>query len=385
MNVPESSARVAARKGGRDAEALAVKLFADAGWGVRQPWEGSARPDMIFQMDGLSYLVEVKMAAEGRADRLVPLWAHACLVAMRAAGGSHQPLAVVAAPVVSPRVADQVLKFAEENAPGVAAGVIDFQGLRRFRGSGLSGMDAGGEEPPAAARRKVRTESAHLFSDLNQWMLKVLLAPELPEELLAAPRARFRNASQLAGAAKVSVMSAFRLVQQLQRDGYLHESAPYLRLVRREELFRRWQAASMRRTREVPMRFLLGGDVRDELRRTDGGGSCLALFAAADALHLGFVHGVPPYVYVDRLGPGELGAWKRLVPAERHESPDLIMRQAPARESVFRGMVRSDGVPVCDVLQVWLDVSAHPSRGQEQAELIRRRVLDAVIQGDGDA
>ena len=368
---------------GRDAEVLLAKLFAEGGWEVRMA--GEVESGMLVRNKDQSYAVEVNAAAEGRADRLVPLWAQASLVAMRAAGGSHQPLAVVAAPGVSPRVAEQVLKFAEEYAPGVAAGVVDFQGLRRFRGSGLAGLDAGGEQPPAIGRKKVRTESAHLFSDLNQWMLKVLLAPELPEGLLTAPRVRFRNATQLAGAAKVSVMSAFRLVQQLQRDGYLHESAPYLRLVRREELFRRWQAASMRRTREVPMKFLLGGDVRDELRRAKDGRSCLALFAAADALHLGFVHGVPPYMYLDRLGPADLGAWKRLVPAERHEAPDVILRQAPARESVFRGMVRSDGVPVCDVLQVWLDVSAHPSRGQEQADLIRRRVLDPVMQGGDDA
>ena len=29
-----------------------------------------------------------------------------------------------------------------------------------------------------------------------------------------------------------------------------------------------------------------------------------------------------------------------------------------------------DGVPVCDAIQVWLDVSMHPSRGKEQADLI---------------
>ena len=51
-------------------------------------------------------------------------------------------------------------------------------------------------------------------------MLKVLLAPEVPEELLSAPREQYRNASQLAEAAQVSVMSAFRFVQQLQVEGY---------------------------------------------------------------------------------------------------------------------------------------------------------------------
>jgi hypothetical protein len=32
---------------------------------------------------------------------------------------------------------------------------------------------------------------------------------------------------------------------------------------------------------------------------------------------------------------------------------------------VFRGAVTKNGVPVSDILQVWLDVSQHPSRGRE--------------------
>ena len=43
------------------------------------------------------------------------------------------------------------------------------------------------------------------------------------------------------------------------------------------------------------------------------------------------------------------------------------------RESVFRAAVIHEGVPVADILQVWLDVSFHPARGEKQAEEIRRR------------
>jgi hypothetical protein len=226
-------------------------------------------------------------------------------------------------------------------------------------------------------------EHLHLFSDLNQWMLKVILAPELPEELLSAPRARYQNASQLAKSANVSVMSAFRFVQQLQQEGYLRESSPYLSVVRREHLFRRWQASALRRINEVPMRFLLRGkDPNAPLHRMLASDrACLALFAAADALGFGFVHGVPPYVYVRRLNQASLSAWKNLVSVEPGERPDVIVRQAPAPESVFRGVVRRHGISSCDILQVWLDVSNHPSRGEEQAELIRKRLLDRLIKG----
>ena len=61
--------------------------------------------------------------------------------------------------------------------------------------------------------------------------------------------------------------------------------------------------------------------------------------------------------------------------------PDLILRQAPAPQSVFRGLVHANGIAVCDVLQIWVDVASHPSRGREQADLIRKRVLETVIKG----
>ena len=131
------------------------------------------------------------------------------------------------------------------------------------------------------------------------------------------------------------------------------------------------------------MRFLLPGDRHAQLHGMLGSGrACLALFAAADALRLGFVSGVPPYVYVHRIQPANLAAWKNLRVCAPGEPPDLIVRQAPAPQSVFRGMVRPEGMAACDVLQVWVDVASHPSRGREQADLIRKRVLHRLIEGE---
>ena len=55
--------------------------------------------------------------------------------------------------------------------------------------------------------------------------------------------------------------------------------------------------------------------------------------------------------------------------------------QARAPQSVFRGVVRPQGLASCDILQAWVDVSGHPSRGQEQADFIRQRVLEPLVQG----
>jgi hypothetical protein len=132
------------------------------------------------------------------------------------------------------------------------------------------------------------------------------------------------------------------------------------------------------------MRFVLPGDPQGQLRKLlDDGGrlACLALFAAADALQLGLVHGVPPYVYVRRLQPANPAGRGNIRACEPGEPPDVIVRQAPAPQSVFRGMVRPGGIPASDVLQVWVDVAAHPSRGREQADLIRKRVLRRLLDG----
>jgi hypothetical protein len=187
-----------------------------------------------------------------------------------------------------------VLRFAVEHAPGAAAGVIDFTGLRRFRGELLDGLDAAGSRRRRAAAPATR-EQTNIFSDLNQWMLKVLLAPELPESLLSAPRDRYRSASDLARAADVSVMTASRLLRQLQPEGYLDELGDHLKLLRREDLFRRWRASAGRPAREARFRFLVRGNSRSRLQQIrHGDQGCLALFAAAEELGYGLVHGVPP-------------------------------------------------------------------------------------------
>lgn len=368
------------RARGEQAASLLGKILGAEGWNVQQQPESFpslTRPDMLIDRDDLSYVVEVKLASEGRSDRLIPLWSQALLQSAHVAHRGSVPLAVVAAPSISPHVANQVLNFAAKHSPEAAAGVIDFEGLRRFRGRGLENLNAD-HASQRAVSRVMPSESVDLFSDLNQWMLKVLFAPELPETLLSAPRGRYTHASALAEAANVSVMSASRFVRQLTREGYLDPSVPYLRLVRRESLFRRWESSTAgRRVKELPVRFLLPTVNLEHLLHKAG--ACLGLSAAAEKLGFGFVHGVPRHVYVKRLSVATLANWKNVVPAEPHEVPNLIIRQPAIPNSVFRGLVSADGVPVSDVLQVWLDVSSHPARGHEQADMIRDRVLGQLI------
>jgi hypothetical protein len=171
------------------------------------------------------------------------------------------------------------------------------------------------------------------------------------------------------------------------------------------DLLNRWVAANRSSAEDIPVSWIIKRDrefLHDALKqyvsiRTkttwpaspkrsiglagDRPRCCLGLFAAADALGLGIVHGVPPHIYLERLDQDALKNLG-LRPALAGDRPDAIVKIPPHPEAVFRASVRPGGLPVTDALQVWLDVSTHPSRGREQATEIERRAL-APLLGDG--
>src|SRR6266850_2441284 len=382
---------------------IVASLFREEGWKVaEEPREKNVAPDFLVSGHGKKFVVELKRASEGRKDRVIPLLSQAALEAVhysRVMPGHPVPLAIVGANRIPNSIAEDAKQFMRERAPEVAVGVVDLEGLRLFAGHGLEWLSSSRRPQSELRAPNVRARAPQLFSDLNQWMLKVLLAPRIPEVYLSAPRGQYQGASQLAEAADVSVMSAFRFVEEFSKEGFLESGRGVLRLVRLRELLNRWMAAGQRRVLEIPMRWVLhrGGKalwnaVRSyrsdeamvfanpaEELSSPRSRLCLGLFEAAEALGIGFVHGVKPYLYLERLNAAVLKDLGLSGNAEE-EKADLYVRIPGNRESVFRGVVRKDGVPVSDILQVWLDVSQHPSRGKEQADLIWRRILSPALE-----
>jgi hypothetical protein len=219
-------------------------------------------------------------------------------------------------------------------------------------------------------------------------MLKILLGQRLPERLISVPRLQIRNASQLAQAARVSGMSASRFVNQLADRGFLDKGQGELKIVRVEELLDLWIADNRTAANEIPARWIIKGGpdqllaaLREYASRkiNNQPPCCLGLFSAADALGLGFVRGALPHIYMERL---TLDSMTRLgLDFSKSNRPADLMVRIPANpKAVFGPLVEPEGIPVSDVLQVWLDVSMHPGRGREQAREIRRRALSSLFQ-----
>ena len=389
----------------REFESLLANLFRRAGWRVREQSPVDRAADIIADSGDKKFIVELKRSAEGRRDRLVPLLSQAILQAQAAAqqfSESAVPLAVVASRHIPESVAEQVKQFAMSHAPNVGIGVIDSEGFRLFQGFGLEKFNSARSAHPRLGLPVQSELSSYLFSDLNQWMLKILLGANIPESLLFIPRSQYRSGRQLARAADVSVMSASRLIRQLASDGFLDDRKDSLRLVRIDELMRRWRAANFGNAREIPARWIIpsGKDqllsaVRSYSSSMDAKRSqaqrpkvgrlmqsapriCLGLFAAAEQLGFKFVYGVAPHLYLERLHADALRQLGLSIESAA-ERPDVYIRVAENKEAVFRSVVRHEDVPVSDILQVWLDVSNHPARGREQAEQIWKHLLAPSI------
>lgn len=382
---------------------IVADLFRAQGWKVfDEPREDNLAPDLIAWRKGKKLVVEIKRASEGRRDRVIPLLSQAALEAdyySRNLPDHPLGVAIVGANHIPELLAKEAQQFMGERAPNVAVGLVDLEGFSSFAGHGLESLNSQRRFANNVSSPKLRARAPQLFSDLNQWMLKVLLAPRIPEMYLSAPRGQYQGASQLAEAAGVSVMSAFRFVNEFSKEGFLESASGFLKVVRSRELLNRWKAAGQRRLLEIPMRWILNRG-RDSLAnavrsyevfeglqnpspesRVPWPRLCLGLFEAAEALGIGFVQGVKPYLYLERVKEDvlkDLG----LSGNSSAEQADVYIRVPGNRESIFRGAVRKNGVPISDILQVWLDVGQHPSRGQEQADLIWRRILSPVFESN---
>jgi len=360
---------------------LVAELFQVGGWQTMvQPPVGNRDAALITSKGRHRYIVNLKVSSNGRRDRLVPLLAQAILEAQARAKASpptqEVPLAVIAAPHISPRMAVHLQCFRSEYAP----------------------------HPRRVRRQQAAQTTQSLFSDLNQWMLKVLLAPLLADNLLTAPRGLYSNPSRLAKDAKVSVMSAFRFVRQLRTAGFINPDATPIKLINTTKLMGCWKTAYRRSAQELPL-WWISPPKRDkdsalqsalksycahpDVKCTPAPRLCLGHFSAADQLGFGFVNSQPPSFYLERLDdevlarlglssssrPGKADVCVR-IPAFR-ESP---LRESAYRESVFRAAVPRNGVPVADIIQVWLDIASHTAAGvEEQTRRIENKALAPVF------
>lgn len=353
-------------------------LFQDTGWTVEEEAQDDRGEDFVLtNPHGRAYHVVLKAFAEGRSDRVTASFAQALLEArMRAMSQQLNPAVVLWVGTATPLLVKRLVDFHQQYGAGEPLAVLSPHGVLH---SDFPGVEVGGEMAKTWRRQSyLHTAPPRLvFSDMNQWLLKLMLAVDIRREgLIAAPVARYSTATELARAGGCSINTATRFVNALRAEGFL-ESGPFLKLSRRGTLVERWKAEYKKSAVALQMKFLApmsDEQLRKLLTKHDG---VLGLFAAAKALGVGHVRGVPPTVWVSNLNL--VSEWRSLRPAREGEGPDVIVRQPDFPQSLTRGAVVRDGVRVTDIIQTWLDVSSHPARGAEQAAELEHGVLAELM------
>ncbi len=344
----------------------------------KRGWRISQKGDQALLRKGRTvFRCAVQRSREAKRETLLGAFAVAILRAQQP--GPGEPLAVLWAPHISDRTARELGGFIEVHAPNTGWGLIDDRGRIDLRVDGLAELNRAASPPI----RLDRTGAGELFSDLNQWLLKVLLAPHFPARLLRAERrGPIRNATVLAELADVSLPVSARLVQRLEHDGFL-ERRTGLELVRIPELLERWRNSAARVAREeFPARLRVPEHLGHKVLAIERESApdvriAFGLFAAAEQLTVKHVTGAPQHLYVERVTPAFLQE-HGIIRLRQGEVGDFVVRIPRTPETVFRGWVRStleeDSEivlpPATDILQTWMDVSHHPARGEELARFI---------------
>ena len=250
------------------------------------------------------------------------------------------------------------------------------------------------EEHPLRSREQMPVSSnmIGLFSPKSQWLWKLLLMPGIDRRYWGGPQQKPGSISELADVSGISQPAVSSFVSRAEDAGFVKRIAHGFVVERHRELLEGWgYALKHGRRAELPLRFLYPGDSEVQLLKR------LRLFckesgkgASAPPLVVGYhlachLAGIgrsnirAPWLYA-KGNPDAIMAALALARADA-ESAQLSIVVPSSPESVYGGFVRIDGLPVCDVLQCYLDVRMSHARGMEQAEFIMERILRPHFEG----
>jgi hypothetical protein len=288
------------------------------------------------------------------------------------------PVVIVLVPKIGQRAMKQAKEFMERYAYEIGWGVADLRGKLRLM---LPGFDVDVDFPhikvkPQGLPRKEKLQ----FSDLNRWMMKILLLAKVDQSHWSGPRDPIYSPGQLQVMAGVSQNKAYSFVRMLEQNDFMRRSQQGLKLVRVEELIDLWfSEEKLRPARHFPVCSIFGS--KPDLANLASAqpserAAALGGFSACSAL--GVLHSLVDQIAIHIKIPLDNYLERFQLEVCDVRDAQLYIIESKNNESVFRGVVESNNMLVADIFQAALDVVANPVRGQEQAEYLKERILSQL-------
>jgi len=341
-------------------------------------WKARRRPRTKGDFDlelsgphGAALQVNIKEARDTRPDTVEGALARAILQLQRLDIEGATLVVALTVPRIGSKTVERVRAFMAAHGPAMGWAVVapDRSFAIEIPSVAVSKRSI---ESHATTRTLPVSGSSALFTDLNCWLLKVLLLKDVGPELWGGPRGPLQTPMELMKAGAVSRITAYRFVRTFTEADYLRVTPTGMQIVRREALVRAWRgAAESAVVHAMPVRWMLGRPPRVE-DVFDMGTMRYAITGFEACRRLGMLHANSKRteVYV----PHVERAMRRLdlAPTSTGEADFHLLTST---QSVDRGARLVDGAMVVDVLQAAIDVDRNAARGREQSDYIFHDVL----------
>jgi len=225
-----------------------------------------------------------------------------------------------------------------------------------------------------------------IFSPSSQWLFKILLLAGIDRRYWGGPDNRPRNISDLAEMSKVSQPAVSSFVMKAEKAGFLKRIPSGFVVLRHQDLLDEWfYVAKHRRKEDIGLRFLYGEESPDRLvekirkycrkagKDNEAPPLAVSHHLACHLMNVGRSNVMFARIYANR--PVEQIMVALDLAPDDSADPRLSLAIPPLSQSLRASCVVCDGVPVCDILQCYLDVRSSMARGSEQAEYILDKIL----------
>ncbi len=244
------------------------------------------------------------------------------------------------------------------------------------------------ERPRRVSSVPARAVSSRaLFSPKSQWLWKSILLPGIDPRYWFGPNHSPRSSAELIQCSDVSQSVVSSFVSRAEDAGFLSRERDTFTVLNHRELLDDWVHALKHSRRQVVDVRPLYGDVpeaellanlRNYCRKTtkvsENPPVIVGSHLACHLLGLGRSNQRSAKLYIGAVPIEEVMAALELVPVTNGEGL-LSIEVDGISDSIGRGCVMVDGVPVVDALQCFLDVRPSPARGREQADFIYEHIL----------
>ena len=357
--------------------------------------------DFIFRRGRKKYAIEVKHSRKIQLalSHLLPRGILLLQAAKRI--GNYIPIVAVVVEKLDQRDIRRMADFIRHFAPEVGWLLVDEYGggafkdpdkdenkvLPQLNRQPLMPLGPFESESPVSYHQKQLS-----FSDLDQWLLKVFLLgrPGIPADYWCGPQGSVENAFQLSKLAEVSPPVANSWVNAMESSGYLRRiGRKKLIPLRPNALIEEWRGQyRFGDNRILPYRSVYPVSdadqyVDDVLKKVRSCNESIPLVISGHQACrlLGIKHSSARSMHIYFWGNvANVANSIGVVPAETLNDADVFLVEPKYPKSVFGGRVIREGIPICDILQCYLDLYNLQDRGREQADFVFENILSKIFE-----